>query len=200
MKRLLAYLFLVLVLILNLQSWTKADDIRDFQIEGMSIGDSLLDYFPKKVILEKMLTDYASKKFSRLDIDREIDANFIDYNVYDGVQFHFKTKDKKFIIYSISAIIDYQDNVSDCYIKKKEIIKDLKELFPNAEKEDHGKTKHNDDSSGKSIVDEFYFYLKNDEPVRVSCFDWSEKTGLSDHLRISLLNKEIYDWFINEAY
>ena len=45
MKRLLAYLFLVLVLIFSLQSWTKADDISEFEIEGMSIGDSLLDYF-----------------------------------------------------------------------------------------------------------------------------------------------------------
>ena len=34
----------ILVLIFSLQSWTKADDIRDFEIEGMSIGDSLLDY------------------------------------------------------------------------------------------------------------------------------------------------------------
>ncbi len=53
----------VLVLILSLQSLTKADDIRDFQIERMSIGDSLLDYFAKEVILERMKTDYASKKF-----------------------------------------------------------------------------------------------------------------------------------------
>ena len=37
----------VLVLIFSLQSWTKADDIRDFQIEGMSIGDSALDFFSK---------------------------------------------------------------------------------------------------------------------------------------------------------
>ena len=35
----------VLVLISGFQSWTKADDIRDFQIEGMSIGDSLLDFY-----------------------------------------------------------------------------------------------------------------------------------------------------------
>ena len=35
----------VLVLIFSFQSLTKADDIRDFEIEGMSIGDSLLDYF-----------------------------------------------------------------------------------------------------------------------------------------------------------
>ena len=36
---------LIIILILNLQSWTKADDIRDFEIEGMSIGDSLFDHF-----------------------------------------------------------------------------------------------------------------------------------------------------------
>ena len=40
----------VLVLIFSLQSWTKADDIRDFEIEGMSIGDSALDFFSKEEI------------------------------------------------------------------------------------------------------------------------------------------------------
>ena len=40
----------VLVLIFSFQSWTKADDIRDFEIEGMSIGDSLLDYFSESEI------------------------------------------------------------------------------------------------------------------------------------------------------
>ena len=40
----------VLVLIFSFQSWTKADDIRDFEIEGMSIGDSLLDYFSEEEI------------------------------------------------------------------------------------------------------------------------------------------------------
>ena len=38
---------IVLVLIFSLQSWTKADDISDFEIEGMSIGDSLLKKFSK---------------------------------------------------------------------------------------------------------------------------------------------------------
>ena len=39
MKRLL----LVFILMLSFQSLTKADDIRDFQIEGISVGDNLLD-------------------------------------------------------------------------------------------------------------------------------------------------------------
>ena len=40
----------VLVLIFSLQSWTKAEDITDFEIEGISIGDSLLDYMTKDEI------------------------------------------------------------------------------------------------------------------------------------------------------
>ena len=45
MKRLLAYLFLVLVLNFSLQSWTQADDIREIEVEGMSVDDSLLNFF-----------------------------------------------------------------------------------------------------------------------------------------------------------
>ena len=43
----------VLLLIFTLKSWSKADDIRDFQIEGISIGDSALDYFPKSEIEQR---------------------------------------------------------------------------------------------------------------------------------------------------
>ena len=48
MKRLLAYLLLVLsfTFILN----AKADDIADFQIENISVGDSLLNFYSKKKI------------------------------------------------------------------------------------------------------------------------------------------------------
>ena len=44
----------VLTLIFSIQSLTKADDIRDFEIEGMSIGDSLLDFLSKKEINENL--------------------------------------------------------------------------------------------------------------------------------------------------
>ena len=43
-------LLLILILTFSFQSLTKADDIRDFEIEGMSIGDSALDYFTKNEI------------------------------------------------------------------------------------------------------------------------------------------------------
>ena len=51
MKKLCIYLFIVLF---SLQTPSQADDIRDFEIEGMSIGDSLLDYFTKEYIKNKL--------------------------------------------------------------------------------------------------------------------------------------------------
>ena len=50
MKKLLGIVVLGLFLITP----SQADDIRDFQIEGMSIGDSLLDYYSEKFILENI--------------------------------------------------------------------------------------------------------------------------------------------------
>ena len=44
-------IILFLVLVFNLQSWAKADDIKDFEIEGISIGDSLLEYFNRNEFL-----------------------------------------------------------------------------------------------------------------------------------------------------
>ena len=57
-----AYLSII-ILIFNLQSWTKADDIRDLQIEGMSMGESLLDYFSKSEIENSNMNYYKKKKF-----------------------------------------------------------------------------------------------------------------------------------------
>ena len=57
----------VLVLIFSLQSWTKADDIRDFEIEGISIGDNALDYFKKEKIDSNKSYYPNSKKFIMID-------------------------------------------------------------------------------------------------------------------------------------
>jgi len=54
MKKLCIYLFLVLF---SLQTPSQADDIRDFQIEGMSVGDSLLDYFSEEEIIKNIQED-----------------------------------------------------------------------------------------------------------------------------------------------
>ena len=106
MKRLLAYLLLALsfTFIFNV----KADDISDFQIEGISVGDSLLDYFTKKEIRKerKYRIKYPnSNKFTAI--------TFVEYpnlKFYNSIQVNVKNKDKKYIIYSISGIIYFPNN------------------------------------------------------------------------------------------
>ena len=67
-----------LILIFSFQSLTKANDINDFEIEGMSIGDSLLDIFSKKEIDSIEPIYYPkSKKFHDLAI---ISKKFKNYD------------------------------------------------------------------------------------------------------------------------
>ena len=61
----------LIILVLFLSSLVFADDISDFQIEGMSVGDSLLDYFSeKKIKKSKRKTHFKSKEYSRYLIEK----------------------------------------------------------------------------------------------------------------------------------
>ena len=62
MKKFLA----TLILILTLQTSSWADDIRDFQIEGMSVGDSLLDYFDESEMI------YPTSRYKDMKVDLNI--------------------------------------------------------------------------------------------------------------------------------
>ena len=77
----------LLFLIFNLQALTKAADIRDFEIEGMSIGDSLLSYSTKEEVYNSMKTDYASKKYSRYTL-RQINSESLKQ--FDDIQVHLQ--------------------------------------------------------------------------------------------------------------
>ena len=41
-------LFITWLITFSFQSLSKANDIKEFEIEGMSVGSSLLDYFSQK--------------------------------------------------------------------------------------------------------------------------------------------------------
>ena len=195
MKRLSLYLFLILFTLQN-PSW--ADDIRDFQIEGMSVGDSLLDYLTESKIKKLKKGFYpGSKKYYRINYNQ-------GYEVYDHVQFHIKTEDKNYIIYTLGGLIFYKDNIRDCYDKKNKIIEELTELFKEAKIRDAGIKPHSTDKTGKSTIHNVFFEFKSGDAAKVACFDWSKKIekekNWSDNLRVSIGLEEAIKWFRNEAY
>ena len=93
MKRLL----FILILIIIFQSLTKADDVNEIQIDGMSIGDSALDYFTKSEIKSRTKTIYpGDDKFYKIQFGSKNDT-------YEKIGFHLKKNDNKFIIYGLTG-------------------------------------------------------------------------------------------------
>ena len=125
-KKLSTYLFLLLF---SFQAPSWADDIRDFQIEGMSIGDSLLDYFSEEEIKNSIVEDYYSYIEDKTFVDLQINENF---EYYDGLQITIKRNDTKYIVYGIAGGKFYEDNITECHSKMKEIAKELSIQFKNS--------------------------------------------------------------------
>ena len=120
MKKFLAIIILSLCFIIS----SQADDIRDFQIERMSLGDSLLDRFSKKEMNNKQkIYHYATKDYYQVLIDENIE-------MYDVVTVHLKENDNNFIIKNIEGVIGFEDkNKKKCENKMKEIGKSIEENF-----------------------------------------------------------------------
>ena len=183
---------LILILTFSFQTLTKADDIRDFEIEGMSVGDSLLNFYSQNQIKENI--DPNALK----DTDGKFKTTgfYGSFNEFDGMQFTFKPSDKKYIIYGISAGIFYS-NIQQCEKKLKSISKELSSLFSNSEIFLDTKQSHPADKTGGSTATADIFMLKTGS-ASVRCTDWSDEItssyGWSDNLRVGVKLKEYNDW------
>ena len=204
MKKLSTYLFLILF---SFQASSWADDIRDFEIEGMSIGDSLLDYFSKDKI-KLFINDnnaffYKEKKYVAITTHAKNTQPYAEVkDNYDYVGVVINPTDKKYKIYSIVAYLNFYNNIEDCKKKKKEIVSSILSAFENATKiEEEGP--HAYDKSGKSISYDTWFNLDLGG-ASVHCEDWSKKiekeNGWNDKLRVDLRSEKFDNFLNNEAY
>ena len=135
MKRLL----LILILTLSFQSWTKADDIKDFEIEGISIGDSLLDYFSEEEIDNNNLDLKTDLKFQRILIlntknilSEKYRSIKTELETYDGMHIYIKSNDKNYIIHGIEGMLNFENDISGCRIKQNKILNNGTKHSPSA--------------------------------------------------------------------
>lgn len=184
----------VLILVLNLQSWTKADDIGEFEIEGMSIGDSLLNYVNIEEIKNNSNFHYNSKKFGSYYFE-------LKNSDYDGLQIDFENSGD-FIIVGFGGKIFFNKNfMQECLIKEKEILNSIKKVLKSdAIYKDHGITPHNYDKSGKSIGSWHTFELNDGSGfIMLECMDWSDEMNFEDNFELMILSKKFQN-FVNEFY
>ena len=85
---------ILLILIFSLQFSTKADDISEFEIEGITLYDSALKYFSVNDLQEDVVDSYTSNKYSTSAIWQGL-------NEYDYLQLSYKTGDPKYVLQDI---------------------------------------------------------------------------------------------------
>ncbi len=179
---------------------SKADDIRDFQIEGISIGDSALNYMDKKKLINSMRYGFESKEFAYIEIKKKSDT-------YDELLLFIKPDDKKFFVHSISGRILYPKDANSCYVKKKKITKELLELFKNkAKKDDQGTFDYKADKIGKSTVTAINLQLDSGGLAHIGCYKFSKEFRKERNfsevgmLSIAVASKEYSEFQKNRAY
>lgn len=185
------------LLFLNFFFIVKAENIQEYEIENMSVGDSLLEYYSKNQIINN------HQKSQYPGSDKYIIVNFFldNYETYSWVQVDYKKGDDKFLIASISGTIEMNSN--ECYENQKQIAIEFSNTFPNAFKQE-GTEKKRYDKTGKSINKSIQFFLQSGDVIQIACDDWSDemtrRENFPDVLMISLSSKDYFDFMIKEAF
>jgi hypothetical protein len=183
------FIFINLFLILYSIKILHASDIKDFQLEGISIGDNLTSHMSEDQIFE-----YDQKHYEK-------NSKFFETQLpsgkgnYDYILFHIKRKDKNFTIHLIRGA-NVVSNLNECMTQKKNAVLELKKLFPN-EKLREGKQKHYFYKNTTQNISQFEF--RNGDLVKLECtiYDKRDKEihgNLYDLFEVSIGTKEFYDW------
>ena len=184
MKKFLTIIFLSFFFI----NISHSDNIKDFEIEGISIGDSALDFFTIKELNNSLdITDY-------LDVYRYYFFPYPKGKEYDYLQITVKQKDKKYIIHDLQGHIFYENNIKKCFKKIDEIKKDIDEVLNYKGTDSSGK--HWLDKTGQSEYRRIYYRLTTGV-AEIICYNMSKKMeseGKYDRFAITLSDKEFKQW------
>ena len=192
-------LLITIILLLSFQSLSTADDIRDFQIEGISIGDSALDHFTEDEIIKNIKWHYNNDKKN----NEFVIVEFYDYKAakqYDGIQIAIKPKDRKYKIYVIAGAIQYENTkIEDCYSEMQKIDTELSDVFLSANREKKV-TLLKADKTGKSNANSVYYYFTDGGNASVQCYYFSKnypESNSKNNLRVGIRSKEYREWYFS---
>ena len=179
MKKLSTYFFLIFF---SFSASSFADDIKDFEIEGMTIGGSLLDYMSEEKIKENEVSVYP-EKFT-------ISVYKISTKIYDmGVGITYKSNDKTYKIHGVQGLIFFENNIEGCYKKQDEIEKEISSMFTETKKNNWG-ILTNPSSAEGSTFKGITFVFNNGSRATIECYHYSDIPE-TDHLKITANSKEL---------
>jgi hypothetical protein len=193
MKRLL----LILILTFSFQVLSKADDVSDLQIEGMALGESLLDYYSENEI-KKGIKNYAYEDDSFYEVEFYNNKSFENY---ENIQFAFKKNDTQYIIMKLVGF-NFISNNKKCFKQVDIVLEEIKNILSNTTIT-HDEKNHPADPSGQSKSKTSFIEHDTGE-IWIECYDWSEKITKEkkwiDNFGVNLMSNEYLFWLENKAY
>lgn len=186
----------LLIIFLTLQTISKANDIRDFKIEGISVGDSLLDFISKDEIIKSTNNvNFKDDTYSHVYLQYSLGSN-----LYDFFDFAFLTNDNNYRLVGIRGIVNYQNKSMDnCINKLNEIMNEISSIFSSWERKDLYTEKFPSDPTGKSTRTSANF-SSNQGYAAVSCWDFSSSVSYQDFLAVGIKTKKYNEWLDKYAY
>ena len=188
------------ILCFGFQSLVKADNLNDFQIEGMSIGENLIKHADTIGVSVNEIKSYnlffypKSKKYAGISF-----ANKGNFTTFEAVQFTIDPDTYDIITIGGKLRSPFNNNMKACHAKQKEILNDLKLSFDYERIEEKEVEPHNYDKTGKSTVKETNIILSLGR-INLRCTDWAENIAIPDSLTVSILTEEHRKWLNEEAY
>ena len=183
-------IFFLIIWILTFQTQSLADNIRYFQIEGMSIGDSALDYFNETQLedSEQGWHNYSYKEYSTSLMPGK--------GIYDWFLVSYKSDDNNFIIEALVGGIEKKnyDN-KECNQKLDTTSSNISKLFKNTSQDKKKTYELTADASrtypftGKSIVTSVSFNFLDKGKIILACYNIDKEAKQNESFLTSILKQ-----------
>ena len=183
-------IFFLIILVLSFQPLSLADNIRYFQIEGMSIGDSALDYFSESQLEdnEQGWHNYSYNEYSTSYMPGK--------GIYNWFLVSYKNDDDNFIIEGLVGGLEKinYDN-KECNNKLDIVALNTSELFKNTIQEEKKIYELTADAAqnypfiGKSTVTSLSFNFLDGAKIILACYNVDKDTKKNESFLKSILNQ-----------
>ena len=184
-------IFFLIILVLLFQSSSLADNIRYFQIEGMKIGDSALDYFSESQLEdnEQGWHNYTYKEYSTSFMPGK--------GIYSWFLVSYKNDDINFIIEALAGGLEKKnyDN-KECNNKLDVTALGISESFKNTVQEEKKFYKLTADAArtypftGKSTVTSLSFNFLDGAKIILACYNVDKEAMENDSFLTSILKQK----------
>ena len=183
-------IFFLIILILTLQYPLLAEDLRSFKIEGMSIGDSALNYFSETQLEdnEQGWHNYSYKEYSTSFMPGK--------GIYDWFLVSYRSDDYDFKIVALVGGLEKKNyNNEECNNKLDDVALNISVLFKKTKQKNKKIYELAADASrkypftGKSTVTSISFDFLDEGEIILECYNMDKQANKNASFITSTLNQ-----------